>query len=161
MFTSFYYKNTSPLIILPTTTHKTRYGHDMKLNIIWIVGVVHFPGDIPSREFKITVYTPIEEVRETLQKLVPYDEGRKVEKIEYRSPSIDNEGNLQFMNRELKNGDDLRAMWSAYRSFQEKVSIELDATLSRTVDDIMRMLQRPPEYWFVMFDLFLTTKCIC
>ena len=75
-----------------------------------------------------------------------YGDGRKVDKIEYRSPSVDNEGNLQFMNRELKNDDDLRAMWSTYRSFQEKVSIELDATLSRTVDDIMRMLQHPPGY---------------
>ena len=83
---------------------------DMKLDITWVVGVVHFPGAIPSREFKITVYTPIEEVRETLQELVPYSDGRKVEKIEYHSPSIDKEGNLHFMNCELNNGDNLRAM---------------------------------------------------
>ena len=128
----------------------------MKLNIEWVAGVVHFPGDEPSCEFKITMYTPISEVRETLQELVPYGNSRKVEKIEYRSPSIDNEGNLQLMHRELKNRNNLRAMWSTYRSFQEKVSIELDATLSRIVDDIMRMLQRLPVYWFVMFDLCLT-----
>src|ERR1051325_9692520 len=108
---------------------------DMKLDITWVVGVVHFLGDIPSHEFKITVYTSIEEVRETLQELVPYGDGRKVEKIEYCSPSIDNEGNRHFMSRELKNGNDLRAMWSTYQSFQEKVSIELEATLPRTVDD--------------------------
>ena len=90
---------------------------DIKLNIKWVVEVLHFSDATPSRKFKITVYTPIEDVHETLQELVLYGDDQKVEKIEYRSPSIDNEGNLQFMNRELKNDTDLRTMWSTYRSF--------------------------------------------
>ena len=65
MFTSFYYKNTPPLIFFFLQQHK-KSKMDMKLNIEWVVGIVHFPGDVSSHEFKITVYTPIEEVRETL-----------------------------------------------------------------------------------------------
>ena len=118
----------------------------MKLNIKWHVGVVHFTGATRSREFKFTVYTPIEDVREILQELVPYGDNRKVVKIEYRSPSIDKDGKLVFINRELKNGADLRAMWNTFDSFEEKVPIELDATLRRSVDDIMMMLQRPPRH---------------
>ncbi|XP_058776680.1 uncharacterized protein LOC131651008 [Vicia villosa] len=111
------------------------------MNIKWYVGVVHFISVTPSREFKFAKYTPIEDVCEILQKLVPYDDNRKVVKIEYRSPSVDKYGKLVFINRELKNDADIQAMWNTFTSFEEKVSIELDVTISRSVDDIIMMFQ--------------------
>ncbi|XP_058726295.1 uncharacterized protein LOC131597625 [Vicia villosa] len=113
------------------------------MNIKWHVGVVHFIGNTPSRKLKFTKYTPIEDVLEILQKRVPYGDNRKVVKIEYRSPSVDKDGKLVFINCELKNDSDIWALWNTFTSFEEKVSIELDATISRSVDDIIRMLQRP------------------
>ncbi|XP_058777018.1 uncharacterized protein LOC131651371 [Vicia villosa] len=113
------------------------------MNIEWYVGVVHFTGATPSREFKFTTLTPIEDVREILQELLPYNDNRKVVKIEYRSPSVDKDGKLVFINYELKNDVDMQAMWNTFTNFEEKVLIEVNATISRSTDDIIMMLQCP------------------
>ncbi|CAI8588830.1 unnamed protein product [Vicia faba] len=115
----------------------------MKLNIKWHVGVDTLPA--LHHLAKFTVYTPIEDVCEILQELIPYSENRKVVKIEYRSPSVDKYEKLVFINRKLKNEDDLQVMWNTFTSFEEKVLIELDTTITRSVNDIIIMLQRPPR----------------
>ncbi|XP_058776951.1 uncharacterized protein LOC131651300 [Vicia villosa] len=119
---------------------------NMKMNIEWHVGVVHFIGATPSRKFKLTTYTPIEEVCVILHEFVPYSDNLKIVKIEYRMPSVDKDGKLVLINHELKNDADMRGMWNTYTSFEEKVLIELDATISRSVDDIIMMLQRPHRH---------------
>lgn len=64
-------------------------------------------------------------------------------KIEYRSPLIDNEGNIRFNKFELKIGEDLKVMWSIYHQYQTKDLIEVDAKIVRYVDDIIKMLKLP------------------
>lgn len=64
-------------------------------------------------------------------------------KIEYRSPLIDNEGNIMFNKFELKIGEDLKVMWSIYHQYQTKDLIEVDAKIVRYVDDIIKMLKLP------------------
>ena len=64
-------------------------------------------------------------------------------KIEYRSPSVDKDEKFEFINRELKNDADLQAMWNTFDSFEEKVLIDLDVTLRRSIDDIIMILQHP------------------
>ena len=65
MITSNYYK--IPHFLYFSIPQHQKPEMDMKLNIKWVVGVVHFPCAIPSREFKIIVYTPIEDVRKPFQ----------------------------------------------------------------------------------------------
>lgn len=108
---------------------------NIRMNIIWHVKNIHFIEDTPSREFKIIEYTPIEYLLYSLQELLPYDENCKILKIEYRLSPLSKEGKLEFRNHELKRDTDLRAMWRNFFRLESKVLIELDATVSRSVDD--------------------------
>lgn len=64
-------------------------------------------------------------------------------KLEYHSPSIDNVGKILFTMLDLKTGDDLKIMWSIFYRYSIKDLIEVDATIQRSAEDIIRMLQRP------------------
>lgn len=44
---------------------------------------------------------------------------------------------------ELKTDEDVKEIWRSFRRRITKGPIELDARLSRSVDDIMQMLKRP------------------
>ena len=46
---------------------------------------------------------------------------------------------------ELKNDEDVKAMWKSFRRRITKGPIELDAEIRRSVDDIMKCLKRPDE----------------
>ena len=67
-------------------------------------------------------------------------------KFEYHSSSIDNRGKIEFNDFELKTDVDVRAMRNTFFRFETKVPLELKATISRSVEDIMKILKRPPEY---------------
>ena len=73
-------------------------------------------------------------------------DNRRIVKLEYRTSSIDNGGKIEFNKFELKTQADVRAMWNTYFRFETKVLLELEATISRSVEDIVKMLKRPPEY---------------
>lgn len=42
---------------------------------------------------------------------------------------------------ELKTNDDLKAMWSTFYRYSIKGLIEVDATIQRSAEDVIRMLQ--------------------
>lgn len=63
-------------------------------------------------------------------------------KIEYRSPSIDNERKMGFNKFELKTDEYLKVMWSTFCRYKIKGPLEVDATVGRSIDDIMQMLKR-------------------
>lgn len=44
---------------------------------------------------------------------------------------------------DLKTDEDLKAMWRSYQCMLTKGPIEFDATISRFVDDIIKMLKHP------------------
>lgn len=67
-------------------------------------------------------------------------------KLEYRSSSIDNEGKIEFNKFELKMQADVRAMWNTYFRFETKIPLELEVTLQRSVEDIMKMCKHPLGY---------------
>lgn len=47
---------------------------------------------------------------------------------------------------ELKTQAGVRAIWNTYFRFETKIPLELEATVSRLVEDIAKMLKCPPEY---------------
>lgn len=57
---------------------------------------------------------PLGDLKYILHNLLPYDDSRKIVKIEYRMLSADNEGKIEFSNFERKTGADLRAMWNFF-----------------------------------------------
>lgn len=82
-------------------------------------------------------------------------------KLTYCSPSINNEDKIKFNNYELKTDANGRAMWNTTFHFETKVSIEVEATISRSIVNIVKTLKRPPEYLNVMFDFMLTSPMYC
>lgn len=123
------------------------------MNINWHVTYVYFNDVKPLVEFKFNECIPFADLKYILQDLLPYEDNWKIVKLEYCSPSIDNEGKIEFNNFELKTGANLRAVWNIFSSLETKLVIEVDAIILRSIKYIMKMLKRTEEYWNVMFDL--------
>lgn len=77
----------------------------------------------------------------------------KIVKLEYQSPSIENDENIEFNNFELKTGAYIRVIWNIFFSYETKRLIKMNVTIVRSVDDIMKIMKHPPRCWNVMFNL--------
>src|SRR4051812_45583022 len=91
-------------------------------------------GKILGRTFKLTDYISLDDIIDEIHYRLPYGDKRKVVKLEYRSPSIDNEGNIIYNNFELKNREDVLAMWRTNFDSEENIPLELEATVRRTIE---------------------------
>ncbi|XP_058761212.1 uncharacterized protein LOC131634558 [Vicia villosa] len=100
-------------------------------------------GYLIPLQFRFLRDTPFAELIPTLNSLLQYLENQKVVKLEYRSPSFDDEGNVKFTPFEIKNDDDLKIMWTTFQRYSSKGPIELDAKLQKSGEDINKMLWHP------------------
>lgn len=64
-------------------------------------------------------------------------------KIEYHSASIDNEGKIKFIKFELKTNAYVNVIWSIFQRYTTKGVIEMDATIVKSTNNILKMLKRP------------------
>lgn len=71
-----------------------------------------------------------------------HTDNRRVIKIKYHLPSIDNEGKIRFGKFEMKSDENLKVMWSTNHRYEIKDLIEMDATIVRSVDDTKTNLRR-------------------
>lgn len=116
------------------------------LNIDWYVANVSFSNRGPGHTFKLNEFTSIDDIKDKIHYLIPYRDNRKIKKVEYRSSSIDNGGKIEFSKFELKTQVDVRVAWKKFFYFEIKVPLMLEATISRSIEDILKMLKRPPGY---------------
>lgn len=65
-------------------------------------------------------------MKSTLDNLLGYPDNKRIVKLYYRSPLIDNEGDIQFKMFELKTNVDLMIMWSTCHHYETKGLIEKD-----------------------------------
>ncbi|MCI37307.1 hypothetical protein A2U01_0058531, partial [Trifolium medium] len=65
-----------------------------------------------------------------------WSDTRRVTSLEYRKSSMASEGRVTFNNMKLQNDDDIRTMFSIFSQYNTKKPIELDATLTRSVEAI-------------------------
>lgn len=65
-------------------------------------------------------YTPLADKKYMPVSFLPYFDNKKIVKLEYRSSSIDKEGNIEFDNFEMKTGAYLRAMLNTFFYFETK-----------------------------------------
>lgn len=98
-----------------------------------------------SIEFKFNEYTHFAFLKYILEILLSYSDTQKIVKLRYRSSSIDNEGKIEFNNFKMKKSVDFRAMWNRIFRYEIKVLIEVDVTISRSIEDIMKILERSPR----------------
>lgn len=97
----------------------------------------------PHVDLTITKDTHIVVLKFKLDNILYHIDNKKVVKIEYHSPSIDNEGKIWFSKFELKMDGDLKLMWSTYHRYETNGLIKVDATITRSVNDIIKILKHP------------------
>src|SRR4051812_23791953 len=78
------------------------------INIRWYVAVISYSdGETPGRTIKLNDYTSLDDIIDEIHYCLPYGDKQKIVKLEYRSLSVDNEGNVVYSNFELKNREDV------------------------------------------------------
>ncbi|KAK2363246.1 hypothetical protein QL285_088247 [Trifolium repens] len=65
------------------------------------------------------------------------NDNRTVSSLTYRKPSIGSDESVSFTSMKLENNDDIDMMLSTFKQFSTKCPIELDATLTRSVEAIL------------------------
>lgn len=73
--------------------------------------------------------------------LLYYLDNQSLVKIEYHSPPIDNQGNIEFNKFELKSYEDLWVICNTFHRYATKGSIKMDVKLMKSTDDIMKMMK--------------------
>lgn len=121
-----------------------------QINIHWYVANVSFSDSTLGWAFKLTDFTSLEDIKYEIHYLLPYGDKWRIVKLEYHSPLMVNEGKIEFNKFELKTQAGARVVWNTYFRYETKVSLELEATLQRSVEDILKMCKHPPRYWNVI-----------
>jgi hypothetical protein len=69
-----------------------------------------------------------------------------VDGVKYRRPSIDSVKSVRFSRMKLMNEDKVRVMFSIFGQYSTRGPIELDASLVRSVYQILKNLIQPRDY---------------
>lgn len=82
-------------------------------------------------------------LRSKLNNMLLESENKNVSKVKFFAPWIDIDGTMKYDHIELKSVEVLKVVWRTYNHRLTKGPIEFDATIFRSVDDIIKMLKRP------------------
>jgi len=75
---------------------------------------------------------------------------RRVIGVDYRSPLSDSAGSLRFSRMKVINNDDVRTMFSVFAQHSARWPIELDASLVRSTEQILKSLHWPRNFEEIM-----------
>src|ERR1051325_6853597 len=118
----------------------------MPLSQYLIKAEVYYNDRKPVVEFKLSDGSEsFSALKETLNGLLPDSENRRETEIEFREDYIGTDGWVKYNLIELKNDEDVKAMWKSFRRRITKSLIELDAEIRRSVDNVMKCLKRLDE----------------
>jgi uncharacterized protein with ACT and thioredoxin-like domain len=73
------------------------------------------------------------------------NDNRTVSRLTYRKPSIGFDGSVTFTTMNVENNEDIDVMLSTFKQFSTKGPIELDATLTRSVEAILACCVGPQD----------------
>lgn len=128
-------------------SHTNRKMSQMsQMKTIWYVANVSFFSATPRQEFKIDEYIPFADLHYEVQNLLPYADNQKYMKLEHCLASINDVCKIEFNNYELKTDANVRVVWKIFLRFETKVLIKVEATISRSIEDIVKMLKCPHGY---------------
>ncbi|PNX58696.1 hypothetical protein L195_g051042, partial [Trifolium pratense] len=65
------------------------------------------------------------------------NDNRTVSSLKYRKSSIGSDGRITFTDMMLENNDEIQTMFSIFEQYSTRGPIELDATLTRSVEAIL------------------------
>jgi hypothetical protein len=109
------------------------------------LAAVYYNGGTPPHLFTIRNDVTLSGMKDELDQINHRDK-RRVVGVEYRCPLSDSAGSLHFSWMKLTNDDDVRTMSSVFGQHIIRGPIELDASLVRSVEQILKSLHRPRNY---------------
>jgi len=113
------------------------------------LAAVYYNGGTPPHLFRIRNDVTLSGLKDELDQIncqLNHRETRRVVGVEYRCPLSDSVGSLWFSQMKLRNNDDMRTIFSIFSQHCTRGPIELDASLVRSVEQILKSLNRPRNY---------------
>jgi len=110
---------------------------------------VYFNGGKPPHLFRIRNNVTLSGRKDELDQInrkLNHRDTRRVVGVEYRCPLFESVGSLHFSRIKLTNDDDVRTMFSVFGQHSTTGSIELDASLVRSAEQILKSLHWPRNY---------------
>ena len=113
------------------------------------LAAVYYNGGTPPHLFRIRDDVTLSGLKDELDQInrqLNHRDTRRVVGVEYRCPLSDSAGSLRFSRMKLTNDGDVRTMFSVFGQHSTRGPIELDASLVRSVEQILKSLRRPRNY---------------
>jgi len=113
------------------------------------IAAVYYNGRTPHHLFRIRNDVTLSGLKDELDQInhqLNDRDTRRVVGVEYRCPLFDSAGSLRFSRMKLTNDDGVRTMFSVFGQHSTRGPIELDASLVRSAEQILKSLIRPRNY---------------
>lgn len=113
------------------------------------LAAVYYNGGTPPHLFRIRDDVTLSGLKDELDQInrqLNHRDTRRVVGVEYWCPLSDSAGSLRFSRMTLPNDGDVRTMFSVFGQHTTRGLIELDASLVRFAEQILKSLHRPSNY---------------
>jgi hypothetical protein len=113
------------------------------------LAAVYYNGGKPPHLFRIRTDVILSGLKGQLNQIkcqLNYRDIQRMDGVEYRRPSTDSARSVRFSRMKLVNNDDVSVMFSIFGQYNTKGSIDLDASLVKSVEQIQKCLIRPRNY---------------
>nr|ABD32829.1 hypothetical protein MtrDRAFT_AC150440g14v2 [Medicago truncatula] len=113
------------------------------------LAAVYYSGGTPPHLFRIRDDATLSGLKDELDQInhqLNHKDTRRVVGVEYRCPSSNSAGSHRFSWMKLKNDDDMRTMLFVFGQHSTRGPIELDASLVRSAEQILKILHRTRIY---------------
>jgi len=121
------------------------HGFDLNTKL----AVVYYNGGTPPHLFRIRNDVTLSGLKDELDQInrqLNHRDTRRVVGVDYRCPLSDSTRSLCLSRMKLTNDDDVRTMFSVFAQHSTRGPIELDASLVRSAEQILKSLHRPRNY---------------
>ena len=105
------------------------------------LAAIYYNGGTPPHLFRIRNDVTLSGLKDELDQInrqLNHRDTRRVVGVEYRCPLSDSAGSLRFSRMKLTNDDDVRTMFSVFGHHSTRGPIELDASLVRSAEQILK-----------------------
>ena len=113
------------------------------------LAAVYYNGGTPPHLFRIHNDVTLSKLKDELDQINRQQNHRDtstVVGVEYQCPLSDSAGSLRFGRMKLTNDNDVRTMFFVFGQHSTRGPIELDASLVRSAEQILKSLHRPRNY---------------
>ena len=113
------------------------------------LAAVYYNGGTPPHLFRIRDDVTLSGLKDELDQInrqLNHRDTRRVVGVEYRCPLSDSAGSLRFSRMKLTNDGDVRTMFFVFGQHITRGPIELDASLVRSTEQILKSLHRSRNY---------------